>query len=334
MSTASFTATRFEPAFRLPSPPQDMVPEAYPDILRTVTPQRRSRRRQKHSLPVVEAAFAGGTLLILAVFAMSLVDRIEPPVRVANNTHRHSQPHVRPAAPVVVARGRGAQGEKVTNTNPAGTGKGGSSRASVSPATSSTQECEQHVIAAIQACREGRFDAADDFGRKATKASPKDPRGLAVRLLAGYLQQYPVLADEAINRMNAAVEVDLGRPHGIGAFVDRHDDEVVFIANGRHVTFSLREFNALNGVRFRVTRQFLENGRQPANDLILGAMHFVKQIDETGVYREGGESSRRAASIRWQAAAGSHDAQVAGHAKTLLALMKTSSKPMAVASRR
>jgi hypothetical protein len=335
MSTVSFTATRFEPVFRLPPPPPSLVhntdPDVLPPVLPIVVPRRRSLRRPKQSLPVMEAAFAGGTLLILALFAMSLVDRIQPHLRVvANHPLQNPRQRVQPADQVAVAQGRGAQGKKGTNTNTTGNGQGGAGGASIGPAASSPQECEEYVAAGIQACREGRFAAADDFGRKATKASPKDHRGQAVRLLAAYLQQYQGLTDEAIDRMNGAVEVDLGRPHGISAFVDRHDDEVVFIANGRHVTFGLREFKALNGVRFQVTRQFLENGRQPANDLILGAIHFVMQLDDNGVYRADGDGSRQAASLRWQAAAGTHDAQVAGHAQALLSLLDDSGRRVAV----
>jgi hypothetical protein len=70
------------------------------------------------------------------------------------------------------------------------------------------------------------------------------------------------------------------------------------MAKGRHLRLTIREFNAIDGARFRVTKQYLENGQQPANDLILGAMHYPKQLKRDGTFDQAGTVSLQAARDR------------------------------------
>ena len=85
------------------------------------------------------------------------------------------------------------------------------------------------------------------------QVAPNDPRGHGTRVLTAYVRQYPALADEATDRMNGAVEVDLGGRYGRAAFVDRHGDELVFAANERHVQLSLKQFSIIKSDRFQVS---------------------------------------------------------------------------------
>jgi hypothetical protein len=76
----------------------------------------------------------------------------------------------------------------------------------------------------------------------------------------------------------------------------------------------------MNGVRFRITRQFLDNADLPANNLILAAVHHLKSIDETGNYNHANaDTCLDAAVARCQKAASRSDV-VAEQAKQILEL--------------
>jgi hypothetical protein len=265
-------------------------------------------------------AIVAGLLVFLSYFALNLIDKLQLAGAAANQTA--ARPGAKATVPSV-ALGGGAPVSVVPRPNPSAV----PSPDPVAPKpviTPPEEDIEQRVQDGIRACREGLFVAAVDLGREVARLAPNDPRGKAVQLLALYAEQYPRLADEAIDRMNGAVEVYLGRRYGLGAFVERIDDDLVFMAKGRHVRFTVREFNALDGVRFRVTKQYLENGNQPANDLILCAMHRATQLKADGTFDQTGALSLQAARDRWETAARSHDDQVADHARSLLSLLEAS----------
>lgn len=320
MNTASLRVTPFEPAFQMPPVPSGLrgsePSSALPPVIRTHRPAR--HRRQQ--VPVLEMAIVGGILLFLSYFACNLVDKLQLAGAAANQTA--SRPIEKATVPAV-AQGGGAPG----STDPRPIPPVDPSPDPVAPQlviTPPEEDIEQLVEDGVKACREGRFEAAVDLGHKVARLAPNDPRGTAVQLLALYAEQYPKLADEAVDRMNGAVEVDLGRRYSVGAFVERNGDEIAFMARGRHVRFAAREFNALDGVRFRVTKQYLENGNQPANDLILGAIHFPNQLKRDGTFDQTGVPSQQAARDCWEAAARSHDDQVADHGRSLLSLLEAS----------
>lgn len=272
---------------------------------------------------------AGMVLVMLAVAAKLIMDSERPTFE---RPQRQTPMRVPQADRVVVPQGQGASGpssRKLSTVAP-----GGMAGSGIGCQPPPAEDIHSFVDQAIIACREGRFDDADDLGRKAMQAAPRDARGQAVRLLPAYLRQYSDLADQAVDRMNGSTEVDLGGRHGVGAFVERSGDEVVFMAKGRHVRFTLREFNSLDGVRFRVTRQFLENGRHPANDLILGAIHYVKQLEETGTYRPNAAGVKQAVRRRWETAAQGFDQTVTSHAQALLSLLDDSGRQVANARQR
>jgi hypothetical protein len=320
MSTAGLRVTPFESAFQMPPAPSGLRGSEpfseQPPAIRTHRPAKRRKQR----VPVLEMAIVGGLLLFLSYFAMSLIGKLQLVGPAANQTA--ARPGAKATVPAV-ALGGGAPGSIVPRSNPPAV----PSPDPVAPKpviAPSEQDIEQLVQDGIKACREGWFEAAVDLGREVARLAPNDPRGKAVQLLALYAEQYPKLADEAIDRMNGAVEVYLGRRYGLGAFVERNGDELVFMANGRHVRLTVRELIALDGVRFRVTKQYLENGNQPANDLILGAIHYPKQLKRDGTFDQTGVLSQQAARDRWETAARTHDEQVADHARSLLSLLEAS----------
>jgi hypothetical protein len=307
-----------EPVFQMPpapsglrsnEPSNDSAP-----VIRTGLPPRRRRQR----LPIAEMAIVAGLLVFLSYFALNLIDKLQLAKRPANQiTGLTTEKAVIPA----VSQGGGAPSSVDPHPSPpvVSSPEPDAPQAVVNPPE---QDIEQLVQDGIKACREGRFEAAVELGGEIARLAPQDPRGEAVQLLALYLEQYPQLADEAVDRMNGAVEVYLGRRHGVGAFVERDGEELVFMAKGRHVRLTIREFNAIDGARFRVTKQYLQNGKKPANDLILGAMHYPKQLKPDGTFDQTGRLSLQAARDRWEAAALSNDDQVAGHARSLLWLLE------------
>lgn len=99
------------------------------------------------------------------------------------------------------------------------------------------------------------------------------------------------------------------------------------MAKGRHVRLTIRDLNALNGVRFRVMKPDHGNGKQPANDLILGAMHYPQQLKPDGTFDPTGLVSLQAARDRWETAARSHDDQLAADARSLLTLLQAPEPP-------
>ncbi|MFM8493941.1 MAG: hypothetical protein ACKOEM_00245 [Planctomycetia bacterium] len=320
MSTASLLATPFEPAFQMPPVPSGLRGSEPSSELPPVIRTQRPARRRKREVPAVEMAIVGGILLFLSYFAMSLVDKLQLAWPAPNQTT--ARPVAKATVPEV-SRGGGAP----RSVDPRPIPPGVPSPDPVAPKPviiPPEQDIEQLVQDGIKACREGRFEAAVDLGRTVARLAPRDPRGKAVQLLALYAEQYPQLADEAIDRMNGAVEVYLGPRYGVGVFVDREGDEIVFMAKGRHVRFTVREFKALNGVRFRLTEQYLENGQQPANDIILGAVHYATHLKQDGTFDQDRNLSLEAARDRWETAARSHDDGVADHARSLLSLLEAS----------
>jgi len=327
MSTASFHATHFEPVFRMPpAPPRLHLIEQSGDVLPVIRTHRPPKRRTQR-VPVLEVAIVGGVLLFLSYFVLNLIERLQP-------VEPQPRPAVIPTGSQAIIPQVAIGGGEPKSPPHAQIAPG------VPPATPTPivnpaeQDVEQLIADSIKACQEGRFEAAVKLGSKAAQLAPHDSRGVAVQLLALYAEQYPGLADEAIDRMNGAVELDLGPRYGVGAFVERQGDELVFRASGRQVRLTVRQFRALDGVRFRVTEQYLVNGNKPANDIILGSMHFAKQLKPDGTLDATKTVSQQAARNRWETAARSHDAQVADHARALLSLLDAPVSEQARSDRR
>lgn len=174
-----------------------------------------------------------------------------------------------------------------------------------------------HLRDSLESLRKGHFDEADLSAAKALQASPGDLRAEGMRLVIAYLQQYPELADQALNSLNTNdTEIDLGGKHGKAAFVERDGDVFTLRVKGKNEKFAIKEINGLPGARFRITQAFLDRNGSPANDLILGARIFVSQQDVRG--RIDPERSCDLAQNHWRKAASSDDATCVEHANLML----------------
>ena len=284
-------------------------------------------KKKKSNLPVVEASIIAG---LVAVFGIVIVLFLQI---VLDSRNTSSPPHPEPSSPKpqdypvkpLVAPGGGGfvkppawkpRPERVPEPSvPANLAE-------------LPKSIDAYVAAAIADCRKGYFGPADKVGVEISRLWPDDDRGLAVRLLAGYLAQYRSLADEAFDAMGPGTEIYLGRyggrRYGIGAFVERRGDVVKFQAGGKYLELTRDEFNVIDGLRFRRTKQYLEAGGKPANDLILGAFHFVKKVDKNGQFQADATISRGLAEARWRKAQGCKDDLVSEHGTALLTLLGSS----------
>jgi hypothetical protein len=124
------------------------------------------------------------------------------------------------------------------------------------------------------------------------------------------------LADDARQALNGNNVVNLGAKWGQGAFVEQDADSVTFRVRGKNKRFTVAELDAIPGARFRITAAFLDNAAIPANDLILGAYQFVRQLDDEGIVVRRGA----VAPSRWLKATNSQDQTTAEQARLLLKL--------------
>jgi hypothetical protein len=176
---------------------------------------------------------------------------------------------------------------------------------------------DRHLRESLESLRKGHFDEADLSAEKALRANPGDVRAEGMRLVVAYLQQYPVLADQALDSLNPNdTEIDLGGRNGKAAFVERNGDVLTLRLPGGNKPFSVDEINGMPGARFRITKAFLERNGSPANHLILGARIFVTQQDERG--RVDPKRSCDLAETQWRKAASSDDATCVEHANLML----------------
>lgn len=172
---------------------------------------------------------------------------------------------------------------------------------------------------ALTLAQQGSFDEAHAVAARAAAGMPDEAN--ALQLMVEYARQYSDLADKARLALNGSDEIDLGTRHGKGQFVEQDAERIVFFKNGAHEPLSIKEFNGLPGVRFRVTRDFLERRQDlPANSLILGSYQYLLQLDRDGL--EDHAASRSEAETRFGSAADAEDPAVADHARLMLALLK------------
>lgn len=178
-----------------------------------------------------------------------------------------------------------------------------------------------HLKSALANVRKGFFDEADLDAQKALMTSPDCDEAQALRLMVAYVRQYPDLADEALAALNENDIVDLGPKNGEAAFLSRDDDgSIRFRVKGQTKSFSSRQLSSMSDVRFRVTESFLDHANNPANDLILGACHFAKNLDGDGNVAQGNAASD-AARERWRKAEMAGAGQIGEQAGMLLKLL-------------
>ncbi|MFM7289782.1 MAG: hypothetical protein ACKO6B_00950 [Planctomycetia bacterium] len=170
--------------------------------------------------------------------------------------------------------------------------------------------------------RKGFFDEADLDAQKALMAAPDCDEAQAMRLAVAYVRQYPQLPDEALAALNENDVVDLGPEFGRAAFISRDGaGSVTFQVKGRPQSFTSERLKSMSEVRFRVTESFLDNANNPANDLILGACHFVKRLDGDGNVDREGTVASGAARERWRKAELAGEGQIGEQAGMLLKLL-------------
>jgi hypothetical protein len=177
-------------------------------------------------------------------------------------------------------------------------------------------DAQSRIKSAYSNLRKGFFDEADLDAQKALAAAPGLDEAEAMRLTAAYVRQYTGLADDARKALNGNNVVNLGAKWGQGAFVEQDADSVTFRVRGKNKRFTVAELDAIPGARFRITAAFLDNAAIPANDLILGAYQFVRQLDDEGIVVRRGA----VAPSRWLKATNSQDQTTAEQARLLLKL--------------
>ena len=182
-----------------------------------------------------------------------------------------------------------------------------------------TAAAEEHITNAIKNARQGSFDEADRDAQKALRAAPGFQEAAAVRFLVAYQRQYSDLADKALDALNGNNVVFLGKKYGDVAFIERNGDSITFRVPGRNKAFTVKELNGTPGVRFGITKQFLDNAQNPANNLILGAWHFITQQTSDGLVDTDG--SRRAARDYWQKAVLLGNPEIGKHATQMITLL-------------
>jgi len=170
----------------------------------------------------------------------------------------------------------------------------------------------------LKLAREGSFTEAQRVAERALKQLPDESEGLCY--IAAYAEQYSNLADQARLALNGSSEVDLGSPYGKAQFVDQTADDITFFSKGKHKKFSIKEFNSRKGVRFRITRDFLDNASNPANDLILGSYQFLMLVNDNG--EKNGSGNVDAAEHRFRKAINSGDPVSAEQGTLMLKAVK------------
>ena len=170
---------------------------------------------------------------------------------------------------------------------------------------------------AVAKIRQSLFDLGDEYAKKARATDPTCKEAEAVVIVNGYVRQYTRLADDARKALNGNDSVNLGKGRGECAFIEQGDDWVMFRVKGENKRFTIKELNNLLGVRFRITRQFLDNASNPANDLILGSYQYIHGLDPDGLPLRPGVNT---IPERWLKAARSTDAITREQAEMLLEL--------------
>ena len=171
------------------------------------------------------------------------------------------------------------------NTTESAKGGKGVQKQRPTPIVANTERRAQalgHLKDAVAKIKAGLFEAGEDHARTAYKADPACAEAKAVVLVSGYVRQYTTLADQARQALNENNVVDLGPGKGECAFIEKGDGWVTFRVNGKNTRFTDQELSTIPGLRFRITRQFLDNASNPGNDLILGAYQYIHCLDPDG----------------------------------------------------
>jgi hypothetical protein len=184
-----------------------------------------------------------------------------------------------------------------------------------------TGQADKLISQALRAAKEGMFARANNLAGEARHVCADHPAATGAWYLVAYAARYSELADEAITQLSSANDaVDLGPAYGCGAFIERNGDEYTFLCGGKKERFSIGELNVMQGVRFSITRQFLNNADFNANHLVLAAAHHFMDIDEKGLYSVESPEKCRAAAVELCERAMGREDEAAKHARHILLL--------------
>lgn len=259
------------PVYVPPVPPAHSEPQL---VIRPAVPRRRSRF-DLESLASTIGALILCTLVIAGVGLF--INQWWKDVSAIKSGAGDAKPlpaPPRPTAPVVKTGG-GLPAPAADNGAPGGVTAG---KAVAAPGDKPT--AREQLAAAVKHAREGSFDAALLAADNAKKEMPDESQGL--KLMVAYVKQYPRLADDARLALNGSSEIDLGPKYGKVQFIEQDDKQIKFFAKGRHETLPLQKFDALTEARFRMTADYLDRARNPANDLILGSYNFLRKVAADG----------------------------------------------------
>lgn len=178
----------------------------------------------------------------------------------------------------------------------------------------------RHLEEALAKIRGGLFDVAKDAAGKAAKADPTlKKQAKAMWHVSEYAKRYQPLSEQALGSLDGSSEVNLGPGKEKCLFVGRDGDTITFRVDGKNERFTIPQLSGLPGVRFRITSRFLDNAREPGNDLILGAVQYVNGLDPDGVPLRKGVNP---IPDRWVKATKSPQATTRQHAESMLELSR------------
>ena len=182
------------------------------------------------------------------------------------------------------------------------------------------EEAIEHLKEAVTKMRRGLFDVAQDSAGKAAKADPTlKKQAKAMWHVGEYAKRYQPLSEQALESLDGSSEVNLGPGREKCLFVGRDGDTITFRVDGKNERFTIPQLSGLPGVRFRITSRFLDNAREPGNDLILGAVQYVNGLDPDGVPLRKGVNP---IPDRWAKAMKSPQATTRQHAEAMLELSR------------
>ena len=186
------------------------------------------------------------------------------------------------------------------------------------PARGNVAEARACMKDALRAAQMGAFDEADLSAEKAFRAAPGYEAADAMRLVVAYQRQYTELANEALKALDGNNEVLLPGS-GKAAFIEQDAESITFRVKGKNKELPINKFNGMPGVRFRITEKYLDNAANSANDLILGAWHYVMGQASDG--KKDDEGSKAAARHRWQKAVANGDQDIQEQGTLMMKLL-------------
>lgn len=298
-----------------PSPhaanPPAAEPTEPPIVIRAPRPRRRSGFDTENLSGTIGALLMCGLIVFgVGMFVrewwkgmQDLPIKTEPGLPTGKPVQK--RPPVRPGEGEAARSGSGNRAEKPDEGNPL---------APVVPPSDDERAARENLKRAMKLAGDGSFDEGILLAQRASRVMPDESEGLM--LMIDYVQQYSDLADAAQRALNGSTEVDLGKEWGKAQFVGQDSGSITFFAKGKHERFTMQQFKGITGVRFRLTRDYLDRANNPANDLIIGSYEVLMRVNESGFINVPG--SRDAARKRFRNAIESGTPQMVEHGNLMI----------------